>query len=217
MPLLFRQDKPLMGVWKITETADEFAAMLDDESLFEHELVSIRSVSRKTEKLATNILLKELIGKETAVLHNSTGAPYLLNEPYNISISHTKGYVAVLLVPKEDYAGVDIEYNSDRVCKVKDRFLSQSEKAFIDHNFESEHLLLCWCAKETLYKIIGVPGADFTSHLHILPFRFARTGIIKVYDSCTDNPRHFSLCYRVGVEYTLVWVMNNGDVAPLSL
>ncbi len=47
-------------------------------------------------------------------------------EGYHISISHTLGYVAVIL--SRDYeVGVDIEYVSDRVNRISSRFLRDDE------------------------------------------------------------------------------------------
>ena len=70
-------------------------------------------------------------------------------EGYHISISHTLGYVAVIL--SRDYeVGVDIEYVSDRVNRISSRFLRDDE-VFAD----TTDKLIAWCAKETMYKLFS--------------------------------------------------------------
>ena len=96
------------------------------------------------------MLLKELLGEEARVDYHSTGAPFLACVPLYISISHTKDYVAVILDKRP--TGIDIEYRSDRILKIRSRFMNPEEEAGIDLEHEVEHLLIHWCAKETLFK-----------------------------------------------------------------
>lgn len=95
--------------------------------------------------------LQELTGGSALIAYHPNGAPYLSGSSLHISISHTKGYAAVLL---QDHpaAGIDIEYRSERVSRIRSRFMNPEEEAGIDKEYETEHLLLHWCAKETLLK-----------------------------------------------------------------
>ena len=132
------------------------------------------------ERFASRVLLKELLGEEVRVDYHSTGAPFLACVPLYISISHTKDYVAVIL--DERPTGIDIEYRSDRILKIRSRFMNPEEEAGIDPGHEVEHLLIHWCAKETLFKIIGQEGVDFQKHLHVNPFPYLPSGTF------TGNP-----------------------------
>ena len=95
------------------------------------------------------------------------------------SISHTKNFVAVIV--SNEPVGVDIEYKSDRIFRITEKFMSQEElktlacfsNTFADisknaektTNFSTEtqkFALLCWCAKETVFKMIDEIGVDFT-------------------------------------------------------
>ena len=88
-----------------------------------------------------------MLGYKPLVEHNEDGKPMI--EGYHISISHTLGYVAVIL--SRDYeVGVDIEYVSDRVNRISSRFVRDDE-VFAD----TKDKLIAWCAKETMYKLFS--------------------------------------------------------------
>ena len=95
--------------------------------------------------------------------HEPSGKPYV--EGYKIGISHTKGFVSVILSTSCDVA-VDIEYINTRVLRIADRFLREDEKPnALQFSKEKKEkgdkdvvpdvipTLLFWCAKETIYKL----------------------------------------------------------------
>ena len=61
---------------------------------------------KQAEKEGVRRILKEILGFETSVLHNEDGKPMV--EGYHISITHTIGYVAVILSQNYE-VGIDIE------------------------------------------------------------------------------------------------------------
>lgn len=79
----------------------------------------------------------------------------MLNNGLNISISHTRGYIAIILSETKN-VGIDIEYVSDRVEKISSRFMREDESAD-----DIISLLVHWCAKETLYKLFSSEHLDF--------------------------------------------------------
>ncbi|WP_455628296.1 4'-phosphopantetheinyl transferase family protein [Parabacteroides chinchillae] len=204
MPLLQKQNNPLLGVWQISESSDKLLSMLPDLSGSLSFLQSIRAEHRKQERLASRVLLKELLEKEAVIDYFPNGAPFLPDIPLHISISHTKGYAAVLL-QESPAAGVDIEYRSDRVCKIRNRFMNQEEEEAIDLNHEIEHLLIYWCAKETLFKMIGQEDVDFCRHLHVKPFLYAESGTFVVQETRTQENAFFKLGYSVTPGFVLTW------------
>ena len=102
---------------------------------------------RQAESDGVHCVLTEMLGYEPLIEHNEDGKPMI--EGYHISISHTLGYVAVIL--SRDYeVGVDIEYVSDRVNRISSRFVRDDE-VFAD----TKDKLIAWCAKETMYKLFS--------------------------------------------------------------
>ncbi len=102
---------------------------------------------RQAEKEGVYRLLTEMLGYEPLLEHNEDGKPII--EDYHISISHTLGYVAVIL-SREYEVGIDVEYVSDRVNRISSRFLRDDE-VFTD----IIDILTAWCAKETMYKLFS--------------------------------------------------------------
>ena len=128
-----------IGVWEISESINELKA-LSEEVKFDQ----IKSEKRKLEILAVKALLKEMCGN-AKLDYNQYGAPILDNNK-KISISHSKKLVAIIV--SELKTGIDIEIISERVLKVKNKFLSSSDN--IDES--QEDLTIAWSTKECIFK-----------------------------------------------------------------
>ncbi len=210
MPLFLTQTAPLLGVWKIEESEDELLALLDCPDACRPVLSQWQSAGRRKEWLACRVLLKALAGRELPVAYRDSGAPYLPGEPWQVSFSHTRGYAAVLL-QSVAMAGVDIEYRSERVYKIRRRFLSPEEEFPFPagegqpSDKETDHLLISWCAKETLFKMLDEKEVDFIRHLHLLPFAPGKEGYLDAYETRTPRRASFRLAYRVFPDFVLTW------------
>lgn len=204
MPLLTSHIKPFWGIWKIEEGSEELFSKLECGNEYLQELDRIRTEHRRQEWLASRTLLQEMLGRFSRIAYHPNGAPYLPDEKLHISISHTKGYAALLL-QEQPAAGIDIEYRSDRVLKIRSRFMNPEEEAAIDKACETEHLLIHWCAKETLFKMIGQTDVDFCKHLHVCPFDYAAEGMFTAYETRTDTGAGYKLGYQVYPDFVMVW------------
>lgn len=161
-----------LGLWQMDE---------DTNQLFEKypHLQSYRSMldqkyknnGRKLEFLAIRALMYEMLKLNGAskgllshagdITHNEMGKP--LFRGYYLSVSHTKGYAALILSKSQEVA-VDIEHYSDRVERVADKFMRKDEKA---DGLDS--LLVHWCAKETVYKLFSEDNLMFED-MRVKPF-----------------------------------------------
>ena len=128
-----------IGVWEISDSINELK-VLSEKVKFNQ----IKSENRKLEILAVKALLKEMCGN-AKLNYNKYGAPILDNNK-KISISHSKQLVAIIV--SELKSGIDIEINSERVLKVKNKFLSSSDN--IDES--QEDLTIAWSTKECIFK-----------------------------------------------------------------
>lgn len=179
MPILrkWEYNGAICGIWKVTETIDELRSLITEKS-FTPDFLKYKSPSRQLEFLAVRVLILQLTGKELRVLHYETGKPYIEDYSGRISISHTKGFVAVAIHPDRE-VGIDIEYRSDRVKKIVSKFISDKEMSLIDEKLypitdESTNdfvrvnmYLLFWSSKETIFKVLNAEGVDFIDHLQI--------------------------------------------------
>lgn len=93
--------------------------------------------------------------------HAASGQPLLRG--YHVGVTHTKGYAALMLSKSCDVA-CDLEHFSDRVERIKSKFLRKDEKAD-----DLDSLLVHWCGKETVYKLFPEDNLQF-SQMRVGPF-----------------------------------------------
>jgi phosphopantetheinyl transferase len=154
-----------LGIWKI----DEDEAQLLKLSGMVESPARINLV-RRQEYLAVRAMASTMGIKPEAIAYLPSGKPYLTGNSLTISISHTKKYVAVLL-SSHAFVGVDIEHRSERIHKVRHKFMHSDEENNLrqinNPISETDGLLLHWCAKESLFKAVPEEGVDFAQELRI--------------------------------------------------
>jgi 4'-phosphopantetheinyl transferase len=195
-------DDAKLLVWEITQSIDELMSLFEDFSLFAADFEKINSDKRKLEFLGTRWLLKILLGKETNVQYTADGKPYLNNESYHISLSHSGKWMAVMIHPTK-HVGIDIECPSDKIQNVYKRFLSETEQSELSDGKDIKQLQIAWSAKEALYKIIGKEAVDFANQLRLLPFEVQKDGRITAQHITTNTV--YQLTYTQTAAYTLVY------------
>tara|TARA_A200000113_G_scaffold214006_1_gene216903 strand:+ start:144 stop:761 length:618 start_codon:yes stop_codon:yes gene_type:complete len=148
-------------LWKI------IPGELDDKHISKEEigLLKIRKEKKSKEYfLAARKLLKNE-DSELTIEYDSKGKPYL-NKEKGISISHSNEIVAIGISNEIDF-GIDIQYKTNKIFKIKNKFLSKNESKFLDKTDDIEHLIKLWSAKESIYKAIGKEGVSFSNDLEI--------------------------------------------------
>lgn len=198
MPLLSLENvnpDTLLGVWKIEETAADFCASSPFlQTIFQSELTACHSSSRQVERLAVYGLVERLTQQPLHITHNAAGKPFIAG--YHISISHTKGYAAVIL-SKTHEVSVDIEYVSPRVDRIAGRFMRSDEQAPT-----TEERLLIWCAKETLYKYCSAEALQFFD-MRVAP-RDEKPGIRAIEN--LRQGRCFTIVHRANEAFVLTYI-----------
>ncbi|MNU93353.1 4'-phosphopantetheinyl transferase sfp [compost metagenome] len=103
---------------------------------------------RDLEKQGVQKLLNELGYGDLQISYKSTGQPYFEAKPDSfLSISHSKGWFAVILASKP--VGIDVQVYSERLKAGQDYFRNDKEALFSE---DETALHLMWCAKEAFYK-----------------------------------------------------------------
>lgn len=167
----------LLKVYEISENVDK---LLEQLQLSEYEQLSFENIAsekRKLEFLGIRIAFKELFGKEMEIRYDTVGKPYFLDNSYEISISHSRSWIAIMAHPTRP-VGIDIECRNDKIQKLYKRFLSETEQKELSNGENISQLELAWSAKEALFKIIGNEAVDFSKHLRIFPFEAKNQGEI---------------------------------------
>lgn len=100
------------------------------------------------------------------VVRLSSGRPVV--EGFEISISHTGEFIAMMISACGAPCGIDIEFLDRSVDKVATRFASPDEIAICTPLIPKNPALLVWCAKEAVYKLLGREGVDFLRSMTIV-------------------------------------------------
>lgn len=161
-----------LGLWQMDESPEQlfdlyphllpYRSSLDDKYKNDGrklEFLAIRALMY--EMLRVNGASKGLLSHAGDFTHNGQGKP--LFRGYHVSISHTKGYAALILSKKSEVA-VDIEYMSDRVERIASKFLRKDERA---DSLDAK--LVHWCAKETVFKLFSEENLLFED-IRVKPF-----------------------------------------------
>lgn len=191
MPLFLNEEifpDVRLGIWAISESSDDFWALSPYVESSRSEFNALyKSEQRKCEVLAVRLLIKEIIGDNVQLLHQDNGKPYL-SSGMNISISHTRGF-AVIIVSHSKQVSVDIEYFSNRIERIRSKFMRGDENAS-----SQVKLLMHWCAKETMYKLFPEDNLTFNKMQLLSVDGNDSTGIITAKNIFRN--RNVSVYYR---------------------
>lgn len=191
MPLFLNEEifpDVKLGIWAISESSDDFWALSPYVESSRSEFNALyKSEQRKCEVLAVRLLIKEIIGDNVQLLHQDNGKPYL-SSGMNISISHTRGF-AVIIVSHSKQVSVDIEYFSNRIERIRSKFMRDDENAS-----SQVKLLMHWCAKETMYKLFPEDNLTFNKMQLLSVDGNDSTGIITAKNIFRN--RNVSVYYR---------------------
>lgn len=179
MPLLYQQninETTKMGVWEIIENEDFFTREVFVQS-------SITHPHKRLQHLAGRYLLKELYPDFPLdiILIADTRKPFLAGDPYHFSISHCGRYAAAI-VSTVFRVGIDIEIPQQKIEKIRNKFLKDSEQQLLSTLPVNriDALTLCWSIKETIFKWYGEGHVDFTDHMHIDSITFCENKYVAV-------------------------------------
>ena len=158
------ENEATIAVWQITETEEELVNLSATPADEMEEISFIRSEALRKQKLAVRALLNELFEDKVYLSHHDNGKPYLENMVTNISITHTKDFVAVILHDEED-VGIDMESLDRDFSAVEKKALSEDEIEDIDDDRKNEQLAIYWCAKEAIFKRVSVYNVNFSEQI----------------------------------------------------
>jgi phosphopantetheinyl transferase len=192
-----------LAIWELTEQEDFFAASVSIQNHVTHP-------HKRLQHLGGRYLLPYLFPDfpSSSIAIADTRKPFLPDEQYHFSISHSGNYAAAI-VSSEERVGIDLELYTERVQRIKHKFLHHSELAFVNSIIEEKHtqlLTLLWSAKEAMFKWWGNGDVDFSEVLRIDPFLLQQEGIIHARFEKGKTIIPLELHYRLMEKMCLVWV-----------
>jgi phosphopantetheinyl transferase len=207
MALVFKKqvdEKTAIGLWRIEEDAQELISRLQLKHHETDTLLNLSAGKRRLHWLSTRVLLRHLLGDPAYIdcRIDDHGKPYLSNFPHRISLSHSYNYAAVMVSEDKD-VGIDIEQISNKIERIAGKFMKDEELAFIASANRTQHLYICWCAKEAIYKLRGKTGVSFKEHIHLKRFAVADEGSFDASFETHQLCRMFKVHYEKFEDYMI--------------
>jgi len=205
MPLFYQQDinaSTRLAVWKLEETEDFFSATVPLQREISHP-------HKRLQHLAGRYLLRYLFPAfpYEEILIADTRKPFLPSEAFHFSISHCGDYAAAI-VSSSHRVGIDIETFTERVHRIKHKYLHPQEQRFVN-TFPAEQqtalLTFLWSAKEAMFKWWGNGDVDFSEVLRVMPFAFAEQGSMDAMFWKDQVQEKLVLHFRQLDKQSLVW------------
>lgn len=206
MPLLQRSEygNSLIAVWKTTETTEELLELCHPAYRQELTASGLKG-GRLAERAAVRALLSGIFpDNPPIILYREDGSPYL-ESGKSISISHTKGYAAVMISQKP-VCGIDIELISGRALRIRERYMNSTD---LDSFSETDvDATLCWSAKETAFKATGRESYDFKNKI----FLTKQENFIAADSSSVRMLIH----YYISREFVLTWTEGSRQLCEMA-
>ena len=194
----------LLGIWEIQEDIDTLLGRLNLTNDEMNVLNSFQSQQRKLEWLSVRVLINEILEKACLIVYNADRKPFLSDNSYNISISHSNNLTSVL-VSNSQKVGIDLEFMSHKIHNISHKFINDDEVITSDSQNERLHLYIHWCAKEALYKICDKQDINFKQNLTIVPFEVSQEGDITGFVHNKFGNERFELKYFTIDGYVVVY------------
>jgi len=212
VPIFFQHqinETSRLGIWKIEENEDFFLSNVPLQKEVTHP-------HKRLQHLAGRFLLQFLFPDFPYELIRiaDTRKPYLRDEKYHFSISHCGDYAAAI-VSSVERVGIDLEIPSEKVLRIKNKFLSETEiQIFDDHRMgnaasfsqDAKLFTLLWSSKEAVYKWFGDGGVDFRQHIRLDKLDESKS-LVKCVLTKTD--KQLAVHYISFDHLVLAWVSGN--------
>jgi 4'-phosphopantetheinyl transferase len=190
--------KPKVAIASIKEEIDTNHSLFTSSQLL--QAAAIRNIQYKRQWLGTRLLLKEMDASFEDIVYDENGKPFIANSKHELSISHTSNFCAICI--DELPTGIDIEIIGPKVSRISSRFLSESEKEFVNTNL-MEHIV--WGAKEAIFKAWSQGNVDFSKDIITEPFSYSGEGLI----TARFKQRVYKIRYKKLAELMLVYIENS--------
>ncbi len=192
-----------LGVWYIEEGLDFFLNEYTLNSLEQEQFEKLKHEQKKRERMAGRLLIKTLLAEHDiiceGVLNNKHGKPFLIGCNYELSISHSHDFVAVIINFNKHAVGIDLQYINEKINVVAPRLFSSEELTDCENSLTKK--CIYWSAKEALYKIHELRKLDFKKDLSIHYFDLDTKGS---FTACIRK-KAFRFEYELWDNYVLVY------------
>lgn len=190
-----------LGLWQMDESVEQLFSQYPHLQAYRSMMEEkYKNDGRKLEFLAIRSLMHAM-GINGPLKHNSVGKPMV--DGWHVSVSHTRGYAAFIVSRRQDVA-VDVEYVSDRVDRIANKFLRKDERPR-----NTLERLVSWCAKETVYKLFSSDNLKF-DEMRICPFDADADWICQV-ENLKRKSVSVNVDFEIAIDFVLTYAVLSED------
>ena len=164
------------ALWRIDEDEN---GLLREVDAYESVSATLTNPQKRLEYLAGRVLTKEVMKvlglNFRGITKDEFGKPFPTTYDFQLSLSHSFPYVAVLM-DRHESAGIDLEQPKDKLFRIASRVHHPEELK--DAGTDSIKHCIYWCAKESLVKWYGKKDLIFAENMFISPFQRQNEGDI---------------------------------------
>ena len=218
MPVFYEHinDFAKIAIWHIAEEKNFFLGKVPLQREITHP-------HKQLQHLAGRYLLQHLYPDFPYHLIEiaDTKKPFLPNEEYHFSISHCGDYAAVI-VSKDHRVGIDIELVTEKVERIKHKFLNEEELNMVNGQWSMvnmqlgisnrltnqpiNQLTLLWCCKEAVFKWYGSGGVDFKENIRLQTSSLGTDNGVINCEFLKDERTTLEIQYKIFDGLCLAWI-----------
>lgn len=194
-----------IALWEISESIDGLLYILRNKTINLEHLNSFSNENRKKEWLACRAALATISDEVKLIItYDDNNKPHLRD--YNISFSHSKN-IAAAIISKNDAISIDVEKFSEKVLRIKHKFLNENELEMCKPPFEMEKSILIWSAKESIFKFYSKGNLDFIKNISINDFDFDHQGEFEGRILKNDIKKILKIFYEKHSSFMLTYII----------
>jgi len=164
------------GLWEIKEDEKSLVQQIEP---YETVSETLTNTQKRLEWMAGRAATKDVMTamdlQFQGIVKNEYGKPFPVGYDFQLSLSHSFPYVAVLLTKKVK-AGIDLEQPKEKLLRIAPRIHHSTE--LLDLGTDIVKHCIYWCAKESLVKFYGKKDLIFAENIFIEPFERSAEGDI---------------------------------------
>lgn len=156
-------------IWKVAESEAVLADGIALRPEHRKRLEGMRSDIHRRGFLSIRHLLAQEGYTDFDLTYDSAGKPHL-SDGTHISITHSFDFTGIILSARAE-VGIDIEMQREKILRIAHKFTPFREyRSMANDEAIMRKLTMVWGAKESIYKILSLPGLSFLNHICIDDF-----------------------------------------------
>ena len=199
-------------IWKIEEPESWLASGIELTPHCQQRVDGMRSELHRRGFLSIRHLLAEAGYTDSDLVYDALGKPHL-RDGTHISITHSFEFTGIVVSVRHQ-VGIDIERQRAKILRIAHRFTPiEAYRSVEDEGMLIRKVTVVWGAKESLYKVMGIPGLSFYRHLEVADFELG-DGKTRAKAVFGGNSTEFEVFFREFEGYTMAYALRMPEERP---